>query len=195
MRIATSTSFILLIMFLGSAASAQTIKVTTADGGSIVTELGYGIKVNKNSTLRRAWVVLNDPSCPVQLINAGINTQYGERQYNYVPTGSAKASDAISALEIRYLLYDVFGNHMKTLSATEVTDAATNAEISLKDGGRWRAWENEISELLTVVAFVAQVRTVDGKVWRYQDKPISEELSKIRLMVKTGDLDRTKENK
>ncbi|MCF8146566.1 MAG: hypothetical protein K9N21_21875 [Deltaproteobacteria bacterium] len=101
MKISTSTSLVILIMFIGSTALAQPIKATTADGGSVVTELAYGIKVNKNSTLRRAWVVLNDPSCPIQLINAGINTQHGDREYNYVPTGSAKASDAISALEIR----------------------------------------------------------------------------------------------
>jgi len=182
-------------MFIGSVALAQPIKVTTADGGSVITELGYDIKINKNSTLRRAWVVLNDPGCPVQLINAGINTRYGDREYNYIPTGSAKVSAAISAMEIRYILYDIFGDHLKTLSGTEVSNAAVNAEISLKEMGRWRAWENEISELLTVVVFVAQVRTVDGKIWRYQDKPISEELNKIRLKVTTGVLEPTKENK
>lgn len=195
MRVATSIAFALLVMYLGSVALAQPIKVTTADGGSVITDLGYDIKINKNSTLRRAWVVLNDPNCPVQLINAGINTRYGDREYNYIPTGSVKISVAISALEIRYLLYDVFGDHLKTLSATEVTDAAVDAEISLKEMGSWRAWENEISELLTVVVFVAQARTVDGKIWRYQDKPISEELNKIRLKVTTGVLDPTKENK
>ena len=195
MRVVTLTAFVLLIMFIGSVALAQPIKVTTADGGSVITELGYDIKINKNSTLRRAWVVLNDPGCPVQLINAGINTRYGDREYNYIPTGSAKVSAAISAMEIRYILYDIFGDHLKTLSGTEVSNAAVNAEISLKEMGRWRAWENEISELLTVVVFVAQVRTVDGKIWRYQDKPISEELNKIRLKVTTGVLEPTKENK
>ncbi|MCF8146565.1 MAG: hypothetical protein K9N21_21870 [Deltaproteobacteria bacterium] len=92
-------------------------------------------------------------------------------------------------------MYDVFGDHMKTLSATGVTDAAANAEIPLKEMGRWRAWEDEVSELLTVVVFVAQVRTVDGMVWRYQDKPISEELNRVKLKVTTGVLDPTKQNK
>ena len=182
-------------MFLGSATLAQTIKVKTTDGGSVVTELGYGIKVNENSTLRRAWVVLNDPSCPFQLINAGIYTEYGDREYNYVPTGIARASEAISALEVRFLLYNIFGDHIKTLSASVITDVVANSEILLNEIGRWRAWENEVSELLTVIVFIAQVRTADGKLWRYQDKLISEELNKIRLKVTTGVLEPNKENK
>jgi hypothetical protein len=195
MRIVTAMALVILITFFGQAALGQPIQVSTADGGSVVTDLGYGIKVNKNSTLHRAWVTLNDPSSPVQLINAGVSAQYGDRGYNFVPTGSAKAVEAIAALEIRFLLYDVFGEHMKTLSATELIDIGANAELQLKETGRWRAWESQISQLLTVVAFVAHVRTADGKIWRYQDKPISEELNRIRLKVTSGVLDPTKENK
>ena len=140
MKTVITTTLLLLIILLASPALAQPIDVKTTDGGSVATELGYGIKINKNSTLRRSWVVLNDPSCPIQLFNAGINTQYSDSNYNYVPTGSVKTSKAITALEIRYLLYDVFGNHMKTLSITEVADVAAKAEVQLKDIGSWRAW-------------------------------------------------------
>jgi hypothetical protein len=173
--------------------NAQTITASVSDGGSVVTDLGYNIKVNKGSTLRRLWVVLNDGSCPVQLDGAGINTAYAEREYRYSPTGRAKTSVAISALEVRYLLYDVFGRHMKTLSGTQVTDFAARSEVALSEMGTWRAWENEVSELLTIVAFVAQVRTGDGKIWRYNDKAVGAELDRIQLQVTTGVLEPTKQ--
>ncbi len=186
-------TFIVCILWNPQLINAQSISVKTADGGSVVTELSYGIKVNKKSTLHRSWVVLNDPSCPAQLSGAGINTRYGDREYNYVPVGTAKTSESITALEVRYLLYDVFGEHMKTLSATEITDLPTNGSLTLNNMGSWRAWENDVSKLLTVVAFVAQVRTGSGKIWQYQDKVIGEELNKIRLKVTAGVLDPSKE--
>lgn len=186
-------TFIVCILWNPQLINAQSIIVETADGGSVVTELGYDIKLNKNSTLHRSWVVLNDPTCPVQLYEAGINTRYGDREYNYVQVGTAETSESITALEVRYLLYDVFGEHMQTLSATKITELSANGSLALEDIGAWRAWENDVSNLLTVVAFVAQVRTGDGKIWRYQDKKIGEELNKIQLKVTIGTLDPSKE--
>jgi len=187
---------ILLAMVAGgytTSANAQAIVVTSTDGGSVVTDLGYGIRVNKNSSLRRAWVTMNDPSCPVQLSGAGVTTGYGDREYNFIPAGSCEASESVSALEVRYLLYDVFGEHMKTLSGTDVSDRPANLAFPLKDSGEWRAWENEVSELLTVVTFIAQVRTTSGKVWRYQEKAIGGELAKMRLQLSAGMLEPGKE--
>ena len=39
-------------------------------GGSVTTYLSSDIAVNKNSSLRRQWVVVNDTSCPIELIGA-----------------------------------------------------------------------------------------------------------------------------
>jgi len=154
----------------GHALAAQKIQVTTSDGGSVVTPLSQSIKVNDKSSLHRIWVMLNDPGCPVQLENAGITTAYGDREYLYRQSGTFKASEPVVALEVRYVLYDIFGDHLKTLSATSVEDVAADTQLPLSELGRWRGWENEVAELLTVVAFVAQVRTINGKVWHYQDK-------------------------
>jgi len=184
-----------LFAFTSGAAFAQPLRTVTTDGCSVVTELGYGIKINKNSSLRRTLVVINDPNCPVQLDAAGINTEYSDRSYSYRPTGTAKATENLSAIEIRYLLFDMFGNHIKTLSGTEVADVASGASIQLKEIGSWRAWEIEVSKLLTIVSFVGNARTANGRVWKYREKPISEELNKIRLSVTSGVLDPTKDGK
>ncbi len=174
-------------------AIGQDLQTTTTDGGSVVTDLGYSIKINEKSSLRRTLVVINDPSCPLQLSEAGINIEYNDRSYSYRPTGTATAQGALSAIEVRYLLFDMFGNHFKTLSATKAADLGSGSALQLKEIGSWRAWENEVSELLTIVAFVGHVRDSDGSVWRHRADPINDELNKIRLRVTTGDLDPTKD--
>lgn len=167
--------------------------MSTEDGGTVVTELGYGVKVNKNSSLRRTFITFNDPACPVQLNLSGIKTVYGDRSYSYKPVGTLTATEPISAIDVRFLLYDVFGDHIKTLGGTHLSDISPNNAFQLSEVGSWRAWENEVSELLTVVSFVAQVRTQSGKLWRYNDKVIGEELNRVRLKVSSGVLDLSKE--
>jgi hypothetical protein len=165
---------------------SQKIKVTKYDGGSVVTELGFGVKVNAQSTLMRSWVVLNDSGCPIQLGPSGIKTIYGDREYNYIPEGSISTKEKVAAIDIRFLLYDVFGDHIKTITCIQVADIQTGNAIELKNIGSWRALENEISGLLTVVSFVAQVRTSTGIVWKFNTKLIDAELSKIKLMESNG---------
>jgi len=161
---------------------AQPIEVAIVDGGSVITELGYDIKVNENSSLRRIWMIFNDPSCSVQLINFGITTKYSNRNYSYNATGTLQVTEPITAIEVRFILYDVFGEHIKTLSGNKVEDMKGEVE----SWGKWRAWESEVSGLLTVVSFVAQVRTEDGKIWRYNEEGLEEELQKVRLQIMEG---------
>jgi hypothetical protein len=176
-----------IIALLSTAAVfSQKIKVTNYDGGSVVTELGYGIKVNGQSTLMRSWVVLNDSGCPIQLGRSGIKTIYGDREYNYIPEVSISTKEKVAALDIRFLLYDVFGDHIKTILCTQVMDIQSGTTNELKNIGNWRALENEISGLLTVVSFVAQVRTSSGIAWKFNAKLIDAELSKIKLMESSG---------
>ena len=171
------------------------IDVSTTDGGSVLTELGYDLKVNDTSSLRRSWVILNDPTCPVRLINAGVTTGFADGQFIFSASGAALASVAICAVEIRFIAYDVFGDHMKTLSLKDFSDTASNARLDLKKLGTWNAWNNEVSELLTVVGFVAKVRTGEGAVWKYREGPISDKLTDIHLAVTVGDLSPKKESK
>jgi hypothetical protein len=185
MKIKLNSILAIVILCSCSTAISQSIQTTNLDGGSVVTELGLGIKVNKDSSLRRTWIVLNDPSCPIQISDAGIQTTYVEDDngYRFRPTGSAKTSKPVRAFEVRYLLYDVFGEHLRTLSSTEVTDLSAGDIFSLSQSGSWYAPENDVSELLTVVVFVAQVRGDDGKIWRFDQKAIVDELGRIQLKV------------
>jgi hypothetical protein len=162
-------------------------------GGPVLTDLGYGIQVNKGSTLQRSFVVINDPASPVTLRGAGINTKYGSEHYSFTPIGSATASEAIVAFDVRYVLYDMYGYPTKTLAGSHVTDIAANTSFNLENTGSWYAMESDVSDYLTVGVFVANVRTAAGKVWRFNEKSVSRELSKLNLKVSEGSLEPTKE--
>lgn len=159
----------------------QVLQVFDFDGGSVVTDLGYNIRLNSESSLHRRWVVVNDPDCPAQLKVAGINTSYGDQEYLFTQSGRLSCSEVIVSLELRYVLYDVFGRHLKTLSSVTIRDILPARFIELSELGQWRGWENEVSSLHTIVAFVAHVRTAEGRVWRHKERPLSDELARIEL--------------
>src|SRR5256885_1429478 len=90
-----------IALFVAATAVAQELKTEVIDGGSAVTDLGYDIQVNKGSTLHRSFAIINDPSAPAQLVSAGVSTRYGRERYSFVPLGTVKPSDALSAFEVR----------------------------------------------------------------------------------------------
>jgi hypothetical protein len=54
-------------------------------------------------------------------------------------------TDPISALEVRFALFDVWGNFVKTLSETEIEDIPAGGKRMFSP--TWRVWdENEVSE-------------------------------------------------
>jgi 4-hydroxy-3-methylbut-2-enyl diphosphate reductase IspH len=172
----------LTCVLVGPALLAQNpLTVTAVDGGSVVTKLGYGISVNQGSSLKRQWFVVNDSTCPLQLQNAGINTTYGDRDYSFVPAGTAIAQEPIAALEVRFILFDIWGDHMKTLSGTDIRDLAAGATIKLTQVGSWRAWENDVSHYVTAVAFVARVRAQNGRAWGANTQAILREVEAAKL--------------
>lgn len=157
------------------------LRLATTDGGSVTTNLGYGIALNKNSSLHRQWFVINDTSCPISLGDAGVSTSFHDRDYMYKAAGTISAQEPIAAFEVRFMLFDVWGDHMKTLSGTELRDIPEATPFSLSEIGSWRAWENDATQYLTSVAYIAHVRTSDGRAWSYDSKALLRELDTVKL--------------
>lgn len=163
------------------------IEMTVKDGGSVVTESEPGAFVymtNEGSTLVRSLITLDDTDSPVALVDSGLAVQsHGDW---YGPIGSAHPRMPISAFEIRFVLFDVFGNHLATLSRLQIKDFDAGTKVPLSEKylplGRvgWQAG-GTIRRLLTVVSFVAQVRTRDGLVWQYDERAIVESLLDLNL--------------
>ena len=167
-----------LVMVLGTWASAQMV-VTKTEGSSIETPLGYGYAVNKGSTLIRQVITLNDTLCPLQLDNVTVGTLYLDRQYRFKSNGSIVPKEPLSAYEIHIVLYNVFGEHLKTLSGTEVADIS--APMSIENESTWYANENNVSEYFLSVAYVANVRTQEGQLWRYDYVALKDKLAELKI--------------
>jgi len=112
--------------------------------------------------------------------NIGVATTYVRDnvrgEYHHYSRFAVEASESVSAFEIRFLLFDLWGNHPKDLSMTRVEDLEGRKDIIAK----WNEYsENEISEYYASIAFVARVRTRTGRVFEANMLPVLEESRKI----------------
>ncbi|MDD4153734.1 MAG: hypothetical protein PHD91_08480 [bacterium] len=194
MRFLLPLLVILILVGQSVNAFAQEIKQTVLDGGNITDMTAYrnDVEEDRYSSLKRSWINIDDSTCPVQLSNMGLLPNFSDR--SYVATGSVVAKEDVSAFEVLYLLYDVFGEHMATLSTTVVADLSTEKSYDLKKAERsWHASVNDIYRLYNIVIFVTNVRTAKGKVWHYRSREISDELKKIELKVSADMFEPTKD--
>jgi hypothetical protein len=159
------------------------LTTTKESGGTVITKLGMGVKVNDGSTLTRDFYSINAIDCPLQLANAGIKTSYSTR-YSFSAIGKVTPSEPITAYEVHHVLYNIFGEHIKTLSNKVVIDLKLPTEFN--QYASWYASENNVSEYLICVSYVANVRTQTGTIWRYNFKAIQSELDKIKLKYDEG---------
>jgi hypothetical protein len=157
------------------------ITLTKNTGISALFKSNYGdTKIHKNSSLTREWIVLNEAGCPIQLTNSvGINTTYLDRSFRFTATGSLETSEPITAYEVHHVIYNVFGEHLETLSNVEIADINGSAELN--KGDSWYGTDNQLVEYMICVSYVATVRTKSGTLWRYNYIPIKLELNKIQI--------------
>jgi hypothetical protein len=185
--------FVLLTLWvshglLGQAATPPGFSVSKADGGPVRTDLGYGIAVNKGSTLHRQALTVHDARIGAQLNGeATVQTVYTDRDYQLKATFSVLPTEPISAIEVRFILFDVFGGRMKILSTTEVMDLPAGQVKALD--ARWPTYENEVSEFLASLAFVAKVRTQTGQVIVADLSPVLAEANKFAKKLTIADLE------
>jgi hypothetical protein len=170
------------------------LDVSKSDGGSVVIELGSNISINKESSLHRTWYVISDPACPVRMVTglsaAGINIKYrGERGFWFTSDGLASARTDVSAFELSAVLFDLWGDHLKTLSLVALQDLRSGSTISLSDKFEWYASDQDTTGYLTCVTYVRTVRLMDGKLWRADMRPILRKLGEIQLKASEEKLD------
>ncbi len=154
----------------GVTGNAIAQEVIRASGGSIRTPLGYGIVMNEASTLEREWIVINIPEVPATLHDpTGVKTvyktgdTYSRGEYRYEAKFAFTAKEALVAVEIRFLVFDVWGKQSRLLSATYVEDIEKGAKVSRT--GKWSLYsENEAEEHYASIGYVARARTKSGEI-------------------------------
>lgn len=147
-----------------------------------------GVMINEGSTLQRESILLNVPSSPVRIHAAELSFSYRDRRFRYEITTQLEASVLVRALEVRHILYDVFGDHMHNLSNTESVDISPGA---IELDGTWNMFqENDLTEHLTTVTYVARARLEDGSVWNADINAISDALESLDLDREIDDEDK-----
>ena len=152
---------------------------TEADGGSIQTKLGHGIVVNKGSSLRREWVAVHDNTMSVDFHGTpGVKTifkkggRYSSGEYLYRAWYSIRVTEPVVAIEVRFVLFDVWGDRTKVLTATDITDLVPGRHTMRSD---WNIRsENEVSEHYASIAYVALVRTKAGEIQRADTDAVAD---------------------
>jgi len=174
--------------------AAQNVEVTHATGGSIRTPLSSSIILNSESSLTREWVAIKHQNLPVILRGTpGVVTKYdpGERyssgKYEYTVTVEFDVAEPLVAIEIRFLTFDVWGEHVRTLNLTEIKDFKVGVN---KLSGNWNIYsENETSEYYASIAYISRVRTKDGRVITGDATPVIAEAKKFYTKFSEADLD------
>lgn len=139
------------------------VTTTKADGGSV----SIDSFVNKNSTLRREWVVVHDDRLPVDIVGTpGVTTELNEFRgslYKYEAKYTISVAEPVVAVEVRFILFDVWGIRTKTLSVTYVEDFGEGEHNFTET---WRVFPNrEVNEHYASIAYVSAVRTKAGAIF------------------------------
>lgn len=175
-----------------SAKTQSTITFTRASGGSIQTILGYGIIVNKESSLTREWIAMHDTGFPVDLVETpGIVTAYEQNRvsgdYRYKTNFMIDVKESISAIEIRFLTFDIWGQHVRNLSLSEIRDVRPG---QIKLSGEWNLYsENECSDYYASIAYISRIRKANGQVIASDPSPVIQEAKKFSNKFSAADLE------
>lgn len=180
---------------LDSTTLAKEVTFSRGSGGSIVTVLSYGIRLNKESSLSREWVTAHDTRVPADIDGtAGISTiyvpgsGYSSGEYQYRGTFKLTPRDSLTAIEVRFILFDIWGEFVKTLQTTLIADMP--AGVPREFDSRWNLYgDHEASEYYASIAYVARIRTRTGRVFEADYDPIVFEARKINTRFAPEDLD------
>jgi hypothetical protein len=177
----------LLVLILGTLSFTCSAQLSNQkfEGQEIKLDLGGWADnfMNAGSTLKSIHYIINDEMCPVQLNAAGILVKYssssGVSKYRFKRKGSYTANKEVQAIEIVHVLYDVFGNHISSLSDLIIEDISGTMQLNPRSN--WYASDNQAQEFLTSVTFVEAVRLKDGSIWKNSEEGLRLELKKVKL--------------
>ena len=156
-------------------------KISRKDDGSLSYEI-YEIPSNEKSSLRREAIIFNDLSCPLLITSNSLSLNYDEGMQVHAKTALQILKPTV-AVQIRIVVFDYFGQHMKTLSNSFAEDLSEGKTVT---EGVWRMFENEADEMLSSFSYVARARLPDGKQWVCNEDKVFLALTKLNLEQKVN---------
>lgn len=180
-----------------TAAPSKDTVVLQESGGSIRTPLSRTIILNEESSLEREFITVIDKTLPANLTSCvGVSTvyepetDYSRGEYVYSSSYEIKALEDIRAFETRFLIFNIWGEHVQTLTSTEIADITAGSVRSYD--GRWNLFsENEACKHYASISYLAVIRTASGQVLRADVEPVISEAKKFSSKFTDSDLEPT----
>lgn len=143
------------------------------------------IRVDKGTPLQRKVIIVKDDSAPAWL--SEINIQSGKLLQ---PSGNINLTKDVMGLEVRFVLFDIWGQPLRTLSTSHLSPQLKQGfAYPIDKLGTWKTQPAEVGDFLNIVAFVASARMPNGAIWRADTTAISALLRKSAAKVTPEDLE------
>jgi hypothetical protein len=176
-------------------AKHNSIELLKKSGGSIQTVLSRTIRLNENSTLEREFISVIDRSLPLLLSECvGVSTiyksgdTYSQGSYAYIAKIPLTVLEDICAVKIIFLTFDIWGNHVQTLAAIDISDRRAGQSMELNS--EWTLYsEQEACEHYASIAYVAKVRTAAGLVLSGNITAVVEEAKRFSAKFTEEDME------
>ncbi|APE43619.1 hypothetical protein BOO69_09490 [Sulfitobacter alexandrii] len=183
----TRFHLIATILFVGAVSIPAHSDTIRGKGTSMNVDAGYGIKINRYSSLDREWIIVNDPSLPVSMEEITPRTVIADRNWIHEITYRLKVDKPVSAIEVRFIPFDIWGEKSQTLTSTTIADHSAG---EVRSTGRWRILSDaEAKEHFALVGYVARIKLVTGEILRADEGAVVSVAQEFSGDFTTGDLD------
>lgn len=167
--------------FLIGQAYSQNYTIKKESDGPFRRKIG-GQLFNQHSGLARQSILLNDPNCPVVVINNSLRIEKQGDEFKYLSSTDLKFNAKIVGISVIHALYDVFGRHIENLENFEIRDF-TRGWATFK--GDWtadpEAFSGNVHDQLITVTYINRVRLADDTLWVYDQNKLSSALASLSL--------------
>jgi hypothetical protein len=102
---------------------------------------------------------------------------------------SIDCKEPLSAVEIRIVTFDVWGQRMWTLYGSQVTDLKVG--MNNLESMRWYFTEHDVSGYYASIAYIARVRTAAGRIIDADPLPVIDEARKFSAKFAPSDLEKS----
>jgi hypothetical protein len=165
-------------------ASPPAFRLSKADAGGFEMNFPYlGKRKLADTTLHREWVALHDPSLPIELAETpGVALGYKSESYSGKFQWHAKyqivAKQPVTALDISFVLLDIWGERLQTLRDETIRDIPANVPTELESVWDMYPEENAV-RFYTSIAFVRGVRLGDGRIIKADIDSVVQQIRKF----------------
>lgn len=162
------------------------IIATSLKGDVVVTERVDDPSKTRKSSIRWDCHALHDPRCPVDFVDTpelktltgvpGIDSRLSTKY-------ELEIREPITAIEIHFLVFDIWGECVPALSAVEVSDMPSGR---IQMDHRWIVSSTQ-GVMQTSVVYVAKARTANGVVYVADKAALTKAVRQLSLNVTDAD--------